>query len=137
MRGVGDGTEECDPRTRVCPTQGEPYFWNYHKGALVGACTRVQRAFQLTRFPRDHLRDIFDSWNAGVTPAQLPKVRFRKSPTRSHAPTQCRCRVWPAHTVALVSDDRVVGGVNRLCTPHRSHCSSRANGGSMPTCSTR
>ena len=53
---------------------GEPYYYSYHGGALMGACTRVQRAFQLSRFPRDHLRDIFDSWSAGVPVASMPKV---------------------------------------------------------------
>ena len=40
-----------------------------------GACTRVDRAFTLKRFPRDHLRDIFDSWRTVKTASELAQTR--------------------------------------------------------------
>eukprot|EP00698_Gefionella_okellyi_P001711 TRINITY_DN11581_c0_g2_i1.p1 TRINITY_DN11581_c0_g2~~TRINITY_DN11581_c0_g2_i1.p1 ORF type:complete len:603 (-),score=130.43 TRINITY_DN11581_c0_g2_i1:25-1833(-) len=42
-------------------------FHRYEKGALVGTCD-LQREFSLDRFPRDHLRDMFD----GFTPITEP-----------------------------------------------------------------
>lgn len=125
------GRHRCRPapslrRPRL--SQGEPYFWSYHKGALVGACTRVQRAFQITRFPRDHLRDIFDSWTGGVPAEQLPKVRW------------CTCTPGASQlTLTLPSPlppRPLPTPRNRRYTPHPSRCLSPVSGGSTPICST-
>lgn len=52
--------------------KGDAVFYSYPKGALVGACNRVERSFHLSRFPRDHLRDIFDSWQVVPNANELP-----------------------------------------------------------------
>lgn len=46
---------------------GEAVFWHYSKGAVGGACARSPE-FTPFKFPRDHLMDVFSSFDAELPP---------------------------------------------------------------------
>lgn len=51
------------PRSRPgYQCDGAATFQGYHKGALLGYGCERQETFVSDRFPRDHLRDVFDSF---------------------------------------------------------------------------